>query len=75
MSSQPSTKLPVKPWLTHQEVALNPEILTMHAFSRLVFKSFDGRCGNLMCNSNILVTTPNMEFLYPPPLNECSVRM
>ncbi|KAG7093912.1 hypothetical protein E1B28_007548 [Marasmius oreades] len=62
-----------KPLFSLKEITQQPEILVSFAKPGSPVKSFDGLCGNHI--GEVLVTSPNMNVLYTPPLNECRVRM
>ncbi|KAK1224724.1 hypothetical protein PQX77_012356 [Marasmius sp. AFHP31] len=52
----------------------DPSLLTRHANPDAPIRSFEGRVGNAYLG-NVLVTSPNMDVLYTPPINECRVRL
>ncbi|KAJ8094359.1 hypothetical protein PM082_010793 [Marasmius tenuissimus] len=52
----------------------DPSLLTRYANPEASIRSFEGRVGNAY-PGNVLVTSPNMDVLYAPPINECRVRL
>ncbi|KAK1216915.1 hypothetical protein PQX77_020440, partial [Marasmius sp. AFHP31] len=52
----------------------DPSLLTRHANPNAPIRLFEGRVGNTY-PGNVLVTSPNMDVVYAPPINECHVRL
>ncbi|KAL0566788.1 hypothetical protein V5O48_015215 [Marasmius crinis-equi] len=64
---------PPKPF-SAQQAQSNPSLLTQYSKSHDVpYKFYEGRVGNVFADQ--LVTTPNMNILYEPPINLRKVRL
>ncbi|KAL0063175.1 hypothetical protein AAF712_009969 [Marasmius tenuissimus] len=64
---------PSKPLYSLEDITRDPTTLTVFANPEIPPKSFDGVVGNHV--GDVLVSTPNMNILFRPPLNDCRVRM
>ncbi|KAL0565908.1 hypothetical protein V5O48_016111 [Marasmius crinis-equi] len=52
----------------------DPALLTRYAQSDTPLRSFEGQVGNAY-PGDVIVTSPNSQVLYAPPLNNCRVRL
>ncbi|KAJ3826070.1 hypothetical protein F5880DRAFT_1610533 [Lentinula raphanica] len=60
--------------LNYENYCLHPELLTRFSDSASVLQPFDGRVGALLEN-NYLITSPNSNVLFAPPLSPQRVRL
>ncbi|KAJ8072102.1 hypothetical protein PM082_015660 [Marasmius tenuissimus] len=60
--------------LETQDFLKDPSLLTRYANPDAPIRSFEGQVGNAY-PGNVLITSPNMDVLYTPPINDCRVRI